>query len=255
MVRVMSELSKGFSCCAVIPVYNHEHAIGDVVEQVIQYGLFCVLVDDGSQASCAATLDQLALRFPVSVCVVRLPLNQGKGGACIAGFREAARRGFSHALQLDADGQHKTHSIPHFVDLARRYPSAAICGYAVYDHSVPKGRLIGRYVTHLWVWINTLSLAIRDSMCGFRVYPLNSTLKLLDHTAIGLRMNYDTDIIVKLFWAGTPVVNAPVQVTYPQDGVSHFRMLQDNLLISRMHALHFLGMLLRMPKLLLRSFS
>lgn len=238
--------------CVVIPVYNHEHAVGVMVAAVRAQQLHCLLVDDGSHAACAAVLDQLAGRDP-GVGLVRLRENQGKGGAMIAGFREAARLGYSHALQIDADGQHDPADIPQFLALARSRPDAVICGTPLYDDSVPRSRLYGRYVTHVWVWINTLSLAIRDSMCGFRVYPLPPTLRLIDTVAIGCRMDFDTEILVRLYWRGVEIVNQSTRVSYPLDGVSHFDVWRDNLRISRMHAKLFFGMLLRLPLLLWRK--
>lgn len=155
--------------CALIPVYNHEAAVPAVVDSLLHSGLPCLLVDDGSSPACAAVLAQLAQLEHVTL--LTLPNNRGKGGAVMAGFREAARLGFSHALQVDADGQHDLREVETFIDASRRQPNAIICGYPEYDESVPKGRLYARYLTHVWVWINTLSLQIRDSMCGFRVYP------------------------------------------------------------------------------------
>jgi len=151
----------------VIPVYNHPATIGGMVAAARAHGLPVVLVDDGCEPGCAAVLDGLAASDP-SVALVRLPVNQGKGGAMMAGLREAARRGFSHALQIDADGQHAAADIPAFLAQSRARPDAVVCGTPVYDRSVPKGRLYGRYLTHVWVWINTLSLDIRDSMCARR---------------------------------------------------------------------------------------
>lgn len=235
----------------VIPVYDHPATIGSVVAQVHAHGLRCILVDDGSGAACAAVLDALA-RAP-AVTLVRLPTNQGKGAAMIAGFRAAAAAGHSHVLQIDADGQHACDDIPLFLAHARARPEAVIAGCPVYDASVPRGRLYGRYVTHVWVWINTLSFDIRDSMCGFRLYPLASLMPLLDDARIGRRMDFDSDVIVRLHWRGVPVVNQPTRVTYPLDGVSHFRMWRDNVRISAMHARLFVGMLLRAPLLLWRK--
>jgi glycosyltransferase involved in cell wall biosynthesis len=239
---------------AVIPVYNHPATIGAMVDGVQAHGLHCILVDDGSAPDCAAVLDQLAARHgPQRVSLVRLPRNQGKGGAMMAGFRAAAGRGFSHALQIDADGQHDVADIPRFLAASARQPQAVIVGAPIYDDSVPLGRLIGRYATHVWVWINTLSLDIRDSMCGFRLYPLAATVALMDSVAIGQRMDFDTDILVRLHWRGLPMVNLPTRVTYPRDGISHFRLARDNWLISRMHARLFAGMLWRAPVLLWRK--
>src|SRR5206468_913777 len=138
-------------------------------------------------------------------------------------------------------------------EVTRRILAHGLPCILVDDESVPRGRLYGRYATHVWVWINTLSLDIRDSMCGFRVYPLASLVELLDDARIGWRMDFDTDVIVRLHWRGVPVVNQPTRVTYPRDGISHFRMGRDNLRISWMHARLFAGMLLRAPMLLWRK--
>jgi glycosyltransferase involved in cell wall biosynthesis len=245
--------SAALRCTAVIPVYNHPRTIGAMVDAVHLHGLHCVLVDDGSEPHCAAVLDELARVHDRSVTLVRLHRNQGKGGAMMAGLREAHRQGFSHALQIDADGQHDTADVPRFLALALQQPHAVICGCPVYDASAPAGRRIARYATHLWVWINTLSFAIRDSMCGFRVYPLAAVADLMDRTALGRRMDFDCEVLVRLHWRGTAIISVPTRVTYPQDGVSHFRAWLDNVLISRMHARLFFGMLWRSPRLLLRK--
>ena len=237
---------------AVIPVYNHGTAVGAVVRAIRSHGLPVLLVDDGSEPACAAVLDALSAA-DTAVHLERLPLNQGKGGAVMAGLRAARARGWSHALQIDADGQHDTADIPRFAAAAAAHPDHFVCGCPVYDASVPKARLYGRYATHVWVWINTLSLAIRDSMCGFRVYPLAAVVPLIDAVRIGRRMDFDVEVAVRLFWRGVPVLNQPTRVSYPSDGVSHFRALQDNLLISWMHTRLFFGMLARLPLLLWRK--
>ncbi|WP_211923204.1 glycosyltransferase family 2 protein [Duganella radicis] len=244
-----------FKPVIVVPVYNHEHAIGAVLAGLLRHGVPCMLVDDGSSVSCAAVLDALARAHPAEVELVRLPYNQGKGAAVLAGFRQAAVRGYTHVLQIDADGQHETADVPKFLALAEANPAAIICGYPVYDESVPKARLYGRYATHIWVWINTLSLEIRDSMCGFRVYPVAPVNTLAARHAIGVRMNFDTDIVVRLFWNGLRVINIGTSVSYPSDGVSHFRVWRDNVLISWMHTVLFFGMLSRIPKLLARKWQ
>lgn len=236
--------------CAVIPVYNHEHALPQVLAALRDAGLPCVLVDDASSAACAAVMDALATQPDVHL--LRLPLNQGKGGAVMAGLREAARLGYSHALQVDADGQHDLAAVAAFLELSRREPQALVCGYPQYDASVPKGRLYARYLTHVWVWINSLSLQIRDSMCGFRVYPLPATLALIDSVSLGRRMDFDPEILVRLAWRNQPMRWLPTRVHYPLDGLSHFRLWHDNALISKMHAKLFFGMLLRAPLILAR---
>ena len=242
----------GFNPLVVIPVFDHEHAIATMVEGVLAADVPCLLVDDGSGPACASELDRLAALHAPRVGLLRLPVNQGKGGAVLAGFRQAGGEGYSHVLQIDADGQHDPADIPRFLARARAHPDDVVCGVPLYDASVPKGRLYGRYLTHVWVWINTLSFAIRDSMCGFRVYPLPPVLRLMDEETIGLRMDFDVEVLVRLFWRGIVVHNLPTRVTYPLDGVSHFDVWRDNVRISRMHARLFFGMLRRLPRLLVR---
>jgi glycosyltransferase involved in cell wall biosynthesis len=244
-----------FKPCIVVPVYNHEHAIGAVLEGLLRHGVPCILVDDGSSTACASVLDALVLQHEGRAVLERLPINQGKGAAVLAGFRRAAQLGYSHVLQIDADGQHQTGDVPKFLELSAAHPAAVIAGHPIYDESVPKARLYGRYATHIWVWINTLSLEIKDSMCGFRVYPVAAVNALAARQAIGVRMNFDTDILVRLFWDGLRVVNLGTRVSYPTDGVSHFRVWRDNVLITRMHTVLFFGMLLRVPKLLARKWK
>lgn len=240
---------------AVVPVYNHGEAVGAVVQSLRAHGLPVLLVDDGSEPSCAAVLDQLAAAEPAQIRVERLAVNQGKGGAMMAGLRLALALGYSHALQIDADGQHDAADVPRFLALAQAHPRHFICGCPIYDESVPKARLYGRYATHIWVWINTLSLELRDSMCGFRIYPLAPTVAVIDSVQIGRRMDFDVEIAVRLIWRGVRVINQPTRVSYPSDGISHFRALHDNVLISWMHTRLFFGMLPRLPLLLWRRFS
>ncbi len=241
-----------FNPCAVIPVYNHGETIGAVVDGVLRHGLPCVLVDDGSAAPCALELDRLAAERPERITLLRHPDNRGKGAAVLSGFRHAAQAGFSHLLQIDADGQHDTADIPAFLAQARAHPGAVIAGCPVYDASVPGLRFYARYLTHVWVWINTLSFSIRDAMCGFRVYPVAPVTALAARVGLGQRMDFDIEILVRLHWEGLEIRNQRTRVTYPADGVSHFRGVLDNLLISRTHARLFFTMLARLPARLLR---
>lgn len=236
--------------CAVIPVYNHETAVPAVIDALLAAGLPCVLVDDASSPACAAVLEHLALGD--NIFLIRLAVNQGKGGAVMAGLREASRLGFTHALQVDADGQHDLRNVATFMQVSQQNPEALICGYPQYDASVPKGRLYARYLTHVWVWINSLSLQIPDSMCGFRVYPLAPSLALINSVKLGKRMDFDPEILVRLAWRNQPMRWLPTKVHYPLDGLSHFRLFHDNALISGMHTKLFFGMLLRLPSILWR---
>ncbi len=236
--------------CLVVPFYNHEHAIGHTVAALKPYGLRCWLVDDGSHAAAQPVLDALAAAESGWLTLLRLSPNQGKGVAVMTGCAAAQAAGHTHAVQVDADGQHDVRDIPKLLALATAQPQALVTGVPIYDESVPRSRLYGRYVTHFWVWVHTLSFRIRDSMCGFRVYPLAESLAVWNAGGVGRRMDFDTDILVRLHWRGAAIVELPTRVTYPLDGVSHFDLLRDNLRISWMHTRLFFGMLRRLPRLL-----
>ena len=241
-----------FDPCAVIPVFNHEHAVGGVVRGIRRHGLPCIVVDDGSGPACARVLDEVAAADD-RVVLMRLPMNSGKGAAVTAGLRAAAARGYTHALQVDADGQHDLADVPRFIDAARRFPDSVICGRPVFDESMPSLRRYGRYLTHAMVWVNTLSLDIPDAMCGYRVYPLADVLRLADAGRLGARMDFDTEVLVRLYWQGQPMRWIDTRVAYPAGGVSHFRLWRDNLRITAMHTRLFFGMLIRVPHLLGRK--
>lgn len=238
--------------CVIVPVYNHEQAIPEVVARLKEQGLFCLLVNDGSSEACSKALGAIAEREAGWLALINRPENGGKGAAMVDGFNEAIRRGFTHALQIDADGQHDIDAIPEFLAAGRRQPDAMILGRPVFDDSAPRARLYGRRFTNLWIAINTLSLVIADGMCGFRLYPLEAVERLLETARIGRRMDFDIDIAVRLYWQGTNAVNVPTRVRYPYDGVSHFKLWRDNAMISMIHARLFLGMLMRFPQLLIR---
>lgn len=241
-----------FHPCIVIPVYNHGASTAALTERLAKYGLPLIIVNDGSDADCTAILHSLTVDRDW-IDVIDHGENQGKGGAVMTGLKAAHARGFSHALQIDADGQHDSEDIPRFLKASEEDPKAVVTGLPLYDDSAPKGRLLGRYITHVWVWIETLSFTIKDAMCGFRVYPLATTNRILSSTYVGKRMDFDPEILVRLFWEGASVVSLTTKVTYPPEGESHFRMWVDNWLISRMHTRLVFNMLRRAPLLLWRK--
>lgn len=241
-----------FKLCALIPCYNHGKTLGAVIGALTAMNIDCIIADDGSDTETQADIAAVQTAFPCCR-VFRLAENSGKGGALEAGFRRAAEWGYTHALQVDADGQHDLSAVPALLKMAEETPDKLISGQPVYDKSVPKSRLYGRYITHAWVWIETLSLSLKDSMCGFRVYPLTATLAVMDKVRVGRRMDFDTEIMVRLYWDGTDSRFLPVQVYYPHAGISHFDTVKDNVRISKMHTRLFFGMLPRLPQLLKRK--
>jgi glycosyltransferase involved in cell wall biosynthesis len=239
--------------CILIPVYNHARPLPGLVERLAGHGLPGLLIDDGSDADCAAVMRGLVERHPW-LRYVRQEQNSGKGSAVKLGLRLAAQEGYTHALQIDADGQHDPAELGKFLELAAQQPEAMITGLPRFDASMPRNRYYGRYLTHVWVWINTLSFSIQDSMCGYRAYPLAPCMALIESIPLGDHMDFDTEILVQLYWQEVPILSVPVRVRYPEDGISHFRLREDNILISLMHARLFFGMLRRLPALLQRHF-
>ncbi|GAA05741.1 glycosyltransferase family 2 protein [Photobacterium leiognathi] len=240
-----------FNPCFLIPCYNHGATVSAVIDALTPYGFPIIVVDDGSELATRKILSEQAKRPNINI--VTLPKNQGKGGAVIAGIKQADRLGFSHALQIDADGQHDLAALPKLLEASQAHPEALISGQPIYDDSVPKSRLYGRYATHIWVWIETLSFNIKDSMCGFRSYPIRPIVNVINHNKLGLRMDFDTEIMVRFYWDNGDIRFIDTKVIYPEDGISHFDALWDNVKISWMHTKLFFGMLPRIPKLIKRK--
>lgn len=241
---------KSFNPCFLIPCYNHGNAMIAVVKTLTdKFNYPIIIVDDGSDAETQTIIDGLAEQ----VQRVRLATNQGKGGAVMAGLKKAQKLGFSHALQIDADGQHDLNSLAELVKASQQFPQSLISGRPIYDKSVPKGRLYGRYVTHICVWLETLSFEIKDSMCGFRSYPVESLNEVINNYSLGKRMDFDIEVMVKSFWSDIEIRAIDTKVIYPEDGLSHFQPIADNVRISKMHTWLIFGMLKRIPKLLTRK--
>ncbi|HEY2904142.1 MAG TPA: glycosyltransferase family 2 protein, partial [Polyangia bacterium] len=175
--------------------------------------------------------------------VARRPHNGGKGAAVKTGFQAARDAGFTHALQIDADGQHDPADIPTLLRLAAERPEAAVLGHPIFDDSMPRGRRAAHELTNFWTRVETAGRAIVDPQCGFRVYPLDAALAA---RAGGDHMEFDIEIAVRLVWAGVPIINVPTRVRYlpaAAGGVSHFRPVGDNVAITLMHIRLVLGSL------------
>jgi predicted LPLAT superfamily acyltransferase len=234
----------------VVPVYNHGEPLRATAARLAELGLPVTIVDDGSDESTKRAIAEVAALYRCTV--VTLARNGGKGQAVMAGLRAAAQQGCTHAVQVDADGQHDLDDLPKLLAAAKANPTALICGDPRFDESVPKARLYGRKLTAFWVAVETLSLRMPDTMCGYRVYPLAATIAMLDSTRLGRRMDFDIEIVVRLYWHNVPIVGVPTAVVYPEGGTSNFRQLADNALITKLHTKLTLGMLWRLPMLITR---
>ena len=240
--------------CIIVPVYNHHTFIDATVQKLLPFGYDIFLIDDGSVSECHLVLQKIAEHHQ-NAHLIALPNNKGKGAAVMEGFKAAFDQGYTHALQIDADGQHNINDIPKFIEYSRAHPDTLVSGRPLYDKSVPKARLYGRYLTHFWVWVETLSFDIKDSMCGFRIYPLSETCALMHKRTIRPRMDFDIDIMVRLYWENTPIHFIQTRVIYPENGISHFDTLRDNWRITKLHTGLFFGMLPRIPQLIKRRLT
>ena len=239
----------------VIPHFDHVDQFRSVLPRLAEQNLPLIIVDDASPERAYADLLSLIEKHAPHAIVARHEHNLGKGGAVATGLRTALSRGFTHALQIDADGQHDTGQISRFCVAAGEHPDALICGRPVFDKDISGLRYYARYITLAFSWIESISTQIEDAMCGFRMYPLAPTVALLDSGKLGRRMAFDPELLVRAVWANIPLRYLPIAVHYPEGGKSHFHYLRDNAEISWMHTRLIVGMLLRLPTLLQRKLS
>ena len=243
-------MNSSFNPCIIIPVYNHGPACIHVVEKLAKFNIPVILVDDGNAEETRYCLYSIKENHTNLVDLVILAKNSGKGGAFKAGIIFAHKKCYTHALQIDADGQHDTERVPFFLEKSAAAPDKMICGYPEYDESAPGKRKNGRKFANNWCKIVTWSGGITDSMCGFRLYPVEFTYNYLTRHSLDLRMGFDIEILVKLIWAGLPYDFHSVKVTYPSDGISNFHMFRDNVRISWVFTKLCCGMFIRIPKLI-----
>lgn len=240
-----------FRACAIIPTHNHVNALDTILTRLREAQLPIIVIDDGSDPAIGERIEEVCGNH-AEVEYQRHAFNGGKGFAVMCGVARARERGFTHAVQIDADGQHDLSSLSTLLQTARANPTAIVSGEPHYDRQMPLARRIWRPFTNFWVAVNAVSLHMPDAMCGFRVYPVDAVLELVRRSVRGRRMDFDVEILVKAHWAGIPLVGVPVGVKYPQDNFSNFDVLRDNILLSAMQARLFFGMLWRLPRLAFR---
>ncbi|MDR2597595.1 MAG: glycosyltransferase family 2 protein [Treponema sp.] len=233
----------------IIPVYRHCGTVGQLIKKLICFNIPVIIIDDGNSPSDKAFLKNLTAENTQTV-LVSLKKNIGKGGALAHGFEKAVELGLTHVFQIDADGQHDLETAAFFLEESAKHPEKIICGYPVFDKSAPGSRVTGRKISNLWGAIVTLSDELKDVLCGYRVYPVQESLRITRDPFMDKRMGFDTEILVRLYWNGVFPVFHDVRINYPQNGFSNFRMIKDNLHISWMFSRLFIGMLIRLPMLI-----
>jgi glycosyltransferase involved in cell wall biosynthesis len=238
----------------LIPSYNTGERLFSTVNAArAQWSPVWVVVD-GSTDGTGERLQQMAASDP-GLRVWLLPANQGKGAAVLYGLRAAQEAGYTHALTMDSDGQHPADLIPAFMQASLARPETMVLGRPVFDASAPLLRVRGRKVSNGWTQLETLFAGIGDSLYGFRVYPIAGLIAVMKSQPWMRRFDFDTEAVVRLAWRGVKPVNidAPVKyLTAEEGGVSHFRYVRDNVLLSWMHTRLMFEFVLRLPALLWR---
>tara|TARA_R110002049_G_scaffold300266_5_gene490989 strand:- start:1204 stop:1968 length:765 start_codon:yes stop_codon:yes gene_type:complete len=238
----------------LIPSYNPGIKVYETVRQARQFWNPVWVVIDGSTDGSTDGLLKMAVDDE-GLRVMVLPSNQGKGAAVLHGIEQASDAGFTHVLTMDSDGQHPHERIPDFMNESLKHLDAMILGKPVFDASAPSLRVKGRQVSNWWANLETLWAGIGDSLFGFRIYPIEPLKQLMRDQRWMRHFDFDPEAVVRLCWKGVRPVNLDAEVRYfgeEDGGVSHFRYLRDNILLTWMHSRLFIGFVVRLPILLFR---
>lgn len=255
MVSPRKPVNPSATHLVLIPSFDTGPLIVRTVRDALAHWAPVWVVIDGSTDGSAELLQELERAEP-NLRVFVLPTNRGKGAAVLHGLIEARKAGFTHALTMDADGQHPAPMIETFMRESQRRPEALVLGRPVFDASAPLLRVRGRRVSNWWANLETLWMGIDDSLYGFRVYPIAPLAEIMTRTVWMRRFDFDVEAAVRLIWRGLPAVNIDAPVKYlgkDEGGVSHFNYVRDNALLAWMHTRLLCGFLLRLPMLAVRK--
>jgi len=205
---------------AVIPAYNEEKHIGDVVRRTRQQLDDVLVVDDGSRDKTAERAREAGAE------VIVHEKNLGKGETIKTGLRHWLDRQFDFVIILDADGQHRPEEIDRFVtaSLSQDEPRL-ILGSRMNDlSSMPRVR---RFVNQ---WMSRqISAAcgqeIPDTQCGFRMLHRQLIPELLGGAA---RFDYETEMLIVASRKGFRIASVPISTVY-SDEVSSIHPVRDTI--------------------------
>lgn len=234
--------------CAVIPTYNNASTIIEMIKGVSRYCPDVIVVSDG----CSDNTDELIVKSGCRVTLVSYPRNRGKGYAIVRGLRKAKEMGFSHALTIDADGQHFADDIPLLAASMRADRKAIILGCRnLNEENMPRRNTFANKFSNFWFRLQT-GESLPDTQSGFRIYPLDSLCCLRLVTS-----RYEGELALLVFsaWKGVGIVPVAVRVYYPErgKGVSHFRPASDFARISVLNTvLCLLALVYGWPRRILR---
>lgn len=213
----------------VVPVYNHGLTVGRVVREAARC-FRVIVINDGSTDNTSGVLAQAG-----DVECLAFPVNRGKAAALKAGFARARELGFTHAISIDADGQHPVEALPAFARVATNDPTALVVGVRdLRAARAPIERRISNALSSFWFKFET-GLRLADTQCGFRAYPL-AGVECLKIKAD--RYAYELEVLVRAAWAGIPIVPCPVHADYsaPTSRLSHFHPLFDFFRVCGAHS-------------------
>lgn len=237
----------------LIPSYNTGAALlRRTLNDVVACGWPICVVIDGSTDGSEKGLDGLE----GDVQVIKMPRNVGKGAAIYAAAQQLNQSGVSHVLVMDSDGQHPAAAVSRYISYAERYPDAVLLGRPIFSSDAPALRVQGRKISNFFAQLETLGWGIDDSLFGMRLYPLAALLEVFEETRWARRFDFEPEMAVRLAWKGVPLINLATPVRYLteiEDGVSQFRYLRDNILLTGMHFRLMCGFLWRLPYLMWRS--
>jgi glycosyltransferase involved in cell wall biosynthesis len=219
-------MTSSFRPAILIPSYQAAATIGGVARDARSHASTVLVVDDGSTDGTEARARAAGAE------VMRHAQNQGKGAALVTGMRHLVAAGFTHALTMDADGQHLGREIPKLLAAGSADPSAIVIGVrTIGSQEVAAVNLFGNRVANLAVRL-AAGMPVGDTQSGFRVYPLASVLAL---PGAGGRFEYETTVIIHAARAGIPIRTLQVDVYYPPvaERGSHYRKVRDTLRIIR----------------------
>ncbi len=240
----------------LIPTYNTGPILRETVSNALSLRLPLWIVVDGSTDGSPALLQGLDTSAVPDFRILELEQNAGKGSAVLHGLRAALEAGYTHVLTMDADGQHPASQVPEFFRLSAAHPEAAVFGRPIFDASAPAIRVNGRKLSNFWANLETLGWGIDDSLFGMRLYPAKDLLEVMESTSFARRFDFDPEVAVRLAWRGVPILNLATPVRYPskeEGGISQFRYLRDNTLLTWMHSRLLAGFFLRLPLLASRG--
>lgn len=244
-------------CCVIIPTYNNDGTLEDVLLRVLEYTSDVIIVNDGSTDTTPILLrkyqnieesrvktqgfydpngiSNFLPDSPTASCgecvrgiqILTISRNTGKGNALQKAFRQAIDSGFRYAITIDSDGQHFPEDIPLFIEKIEKFPDSLILGARnMNQDGVPGSSNFGNSFSVFWFKVET-GLTVPDVQTGFRLYPMNRVRELKRHFSV--KFEYEVEILVRLAWMEVDVLSVPVRIYYfpKSERVSHFRKVRD----------------------------